>query len=1215
MADATNIAQEWVRSNSGESGSNGASKTAASSANNAAKKLQVAEHRYGREELLHLFSEDTLIPPEMPNLPSIYQTQLIMPLSSMLLTEDEQLALSTGVNSEMAQSLTSPQAGWGGGAYRGGGGGRGGRGRGRGEGAYHRNSNSSYEEAVDRGWGGGGGGGGAEGWGSQPARGKGSRDGNWRSHSQSEDDQDKGERWQTVPSHSEKHHHHRADWKNPKKENREKDSRWMPAWATEGNEPKKPQPSEHPENKPNKAPGAPEKPKPPSSDKGPDLSSPEEPSKQTSAQTSTKHLSKHSDRQDDAPPPSSRPPHPQTLSVTRTMVPSPTVVETPPPAPPRITSPDSVFLASGSGEEEDPMVAVHLEKAAEALLSTEEEEASPSPDLADFSKWYYTDPQGEIQGPFATEDMKEWYDAGYFTMDLRVRRACDPFMLSLGHIGQVWGFFPFTPGCRQQPPIQISEPQWMLLPQQQQQHFIQQQAMFGQQYPLLVPPILSPLQSQVPLAAAESGWSARPKVAVGNATPAAVSKQDQWPDVSSMQQESIWDAPRSKPSTSAGGNGGPSGSKPSTSAGGNGGPSGSKPSISAGGNGGPSGSKPSTSAGGNGGPSGSKPSISAGGNGGPSGKLPGEKEQHQKPLSVTKLEEKMVREEDRKAQELKRKEEERLIEQKLAEEVRRNNLEEKARQLQEERQRDAEEWDRVLSRQDSKGREAEEKARQQEEARRKEEEARRREEEARHREEEARRKEEEARRKKEEARRKEEEARRREEEARRKEEEARRKEEEARREEEVRAAREKQQQAEEQKRRLEEMKRVKLKEQEEENKLLQKMEEQAKEEEARVAQERRHQQQQQQAAPWTHPQGRGGAPSLKTIQQEEEYIQAVEELQHEEVMKVQVKQQQQQQQQAGWKSVSAKPKSFLEIQQEQQKDPAAQRSKNSSNWSAVTSVKQSPPSWTPQANLQSTAAMKFVDDDAAEPSTFWEECARVAKKDQPKAPPTVAPGGKKAEGERVSQPKAAPPKVSSNPSGGPPKKVTAEKDEEKLRRLFSVNTSSSSSTEFNGWCEQELKKFDTDVEADAFISLLVALDNTQEVQDYIKSYLGETRDAQTFAKQFLEKRQKLKTSQPPQAPLSSSPKVSGPRDKSTTTTTPLTMPSALPAQAGSAKSKVPPLQAAQLEEEGGKGGGGGKKKKKNKMQKVNPSDLLGFTVTAPDRPNLGGEMHSVRDAI
>eukprot|EP00731_Ephydatia_muelleri_P015458 Em0008g1178a len=1211
MADATNIAQEWVRSNSGESGSNGASKTAASSANNAAKKLQVAEHRYGREELLHLFSEDTLIPPEMPNLPSIYQTQLIMPLSSMLLTEDEQLALSTGVNSEMAQSLTSPQAGWGGGAYRGGGGGRGGRGRGRGEGAYHRNSNSSYEEAVDRGWGGGGGGGGAEGWGSQPARGRRGpgmetgaltvnqktirtkeNDGRLSHHTQ-RSTIITGQTGRTQRKRTEKRTaagclHGQQRGMNPRSLNHQSILRTNPTRLLVHQRNQSlhhltrdlisRHPRSHPSRQVHRRP----------------LS--------TFLNTLIAKMMLH--------PPSSRPPHPQTLSVTRTMVPSPTVVETPPPAPPRITSPDSVFLASGSGEEEDPMVAVHLEKAAEALLSTEEEEASPvtpsqpiisqsqppslqSPDLADFSKWYYTDPQGEIQGPFATEDMKEWYDAGYFTMDLRVRRACDPFMLSLGHIGQVWGFFPFTPGCRQQPPIQISEPQWMLLPQQQQQHFIQQQAILrchsrlprvaGRLDPRL--PWVMPLQLQCPSKTS------------GLMCPLCSRRASGMP-------------PRSKPSTSAGGNGGPSGSKPSTSAGGNGGPSGSKP------------------------------SISAGGNGGPSGKLPGEKEQHQKPLSVTKLEEKMVREEDRKAQELKRKEEERLIEQKLAEEVRRNNLEEKARQLQEERQRDAEEWDRVLSRQDSKGREAEEKARQQEEARRKEEEARRREEEARHREEEARRKEEEARRKKEEARRKEEEARRREEEARRKEEEARRKEEEARREEEVRAAREKQQQAEEQKRRLEEMKRVKLKEQEEENKLLQKMEEQAKEEEARVAQERRHQQQQQQqAAPWTHPQGRGGAPSLKTIQQEEEYIQAVEELQHEEVMKVQVKQQQQQQQQAGWKSVSAKPKSFLEIQQEQQKDPAAQRSKNSSNWSAVTSVKQSPPSWTPQANLQSTAAMKFVDDDAAEPSTFWEECARVAKKDQPKAPPTVAPGGKKAEGERVSQPKAAPPK---------------EKDEEKLRRLFSVNTSSSSSTEFNGWCEQELKKFDTDVEGesvgvarDQWVwpegrdhecgqregigecgqregisecgqregSVSVAREKGLEVQDYIKSYLGETRDAQTFAKQFLEKRQKLKTSQPPQAPLSSSPKVSGPRDKSTTTTTPLTMPSALPAQAGSAKSKVPPLQAAQLEEEGGKGGGGGKKKKKNKMQKVNPSDLLGFTVTAPDRPNLGGEMHSVRDAI
>ncbi len=33
-----------------------------------------------------------------------------------------------------------------------------------------------------------------------------------------------------------------------------------------------------------------------------------------------------------------------------------------------------------------------------------------------------------------------------------------------------------------------------------------------------------------------------------------------------------------------------------------------------------------------------------------------------------------------------------------------------------------------------------------------------------------------------------------------------------------------------------------------------------------------------------------------------------------------------------------------------------------------------------------------------------------------------------------------------------------------------------------------------------------------EVHDYIKSYLGETKDAHDFAKQFLDKRQKVKSS-------------------------------------------------------------------------------------------------------
>ena len=38
-------------------------------------------------------------------------------------------------------------------------------------------------------------------------------------------------------------------------------------------------------------------------------------------------------------------------------------------------------------------------------------------------------------GPFPSSDMREWFDEGYFTLDLMVRRACDEIMLPLGELG------------------------------------------------------------------------------------------------------------------------------------------------------------------------------------------------------------------------------------------------------------------------------------------------------------------------------------------------------------------------------------------------------------------------------------------------------------------------------------------------------------------------------------------------------------------------------------------------------------------------------------------------------------------------------------------------------------------------------------------------------------------------------------------------------------
>ncbi len=107
-------------------------------------------------------------------------------------------------------------------------------------------------------------------------------------------------------------------------------------------------------------------------------------------------------------------------------------------------------------------------------------------------KWFYKDPQGEIQGeirrgficskcnlntvyctkttpvsplnlllsfcalsgPFSNQEMTEWFQAGYFTMSLLVKRGCDEVFQPLGEIMKIWGRVPFTPGPAP-PPLQV----------------------------------------------------------------------------------------------------------------------------------------------------------------------------------------------------------------------------------------------------------------------------------------------------------------------------------------------------------------------------------------------------------------------------------------------------------------------------------------------------------------------------------------------------------------------------------------------------------------------------------------------------------------------------------------------------------------------------------------------------------------------------------------
>lgn len=55
-----------------------------------------------------------------------------------------------------------------------------------------------------------------------------------------------------------------------------------------------------------------------------------------------------------------------------------------------------------------------------------------SMDHPDAERWFYLDPQNQIQGSFSSEQMAGWFAAGYFTLNLMIKRGCDDKFLPLG---------------------------------------------------------------------------------------------------------------------------------------------------------------------------------------------------------------------------------------------------------------------------------------------------------------------------------------------------------------------------------------------------------------------------------------------------------------------------------------------------------------------------------------------------------------------------------------------------------------------------------------------------------------------------------------------------------------------------------------------------------------------------------------------------------------
>ncbi|XP_018559420.1 GRB10-interacting GYF protein 1 isoform X4 [Lates calcarifer] len=135
-----------------------------------------------------------------------------------------------------------------------------------------------------------------------------------------------------------------------------------------------------------------------------------------------------------------------------------------PPPPPSSAAP---LLPPSGGDTEDDEGMKHLQQEAEKMVASlqdtsleeecftqalqQQQESRNTAAALPLSheaamKWFYKDPQGEIQGPFTTVEMCEWFQAGYFTMTLLVKRGCDEGFQPLGDVIKMWGRVPFAPG-------------------------------------------------------------------------------------------------------------------------------------------------------------------------------------------------------------------------------------------------------------------------------------------------------------------------------------------------------------------------------------------------------------------------------------------------------------------------------------------------------------------------------------------------------------------------------------------------------------------------------------------------------------------------------------------------------------------------------------------------------------------------------------------------
>ncbi|KAM4728956.1 GRB10-interacting GYF protein 2 isoform 5-T5 [Anableps anableps] len=805
-----------------------------------------------------------------------------------------------------------------------------------------------------------------------------------------------------------------------------------------------------------------------------------------------------------------------------------------------------VAYLQDSGVDDDRLAAKTSEKPKPAGLPLTHEAAL---------KWFYKDPQGEIQGPFSNHEMSDWFQAGYFTMSLLVKRGCDEVFQPLGEMMKIWGRVPFTPGpappplqadgdqerlkrqqeltalnlyqlqqlqyqylLRQQYAQALAQQKTLVLnsaPLQQQQQHQQQINMLLQQYQALKisasDSLLPPVTRSLSVPDSGSVWEMQNPSSQASCTPNL-----QPAATSSWEGSSVWDLPIDSVAQA--------------------------------------------------------PTIE-------------QMQQFEKARSAKLELERREAELRAKREEEERKRLEEALRARQEEERKRLEEEELARQKQEEALRLQREQEEAQRRQ----KEEEERKAQEEALRRLEE--RRREEEEKKKREEFLRKQEEERRKQEEL-----------EALRRREEEKRRVEEEAAA---AAAAAALAQQQEEQKRREQEAQRQQE---------LQRQRQQQQEALRRLQQQQQQQQQLaqmklpssskwgQQSANHNHTQN---ALSLAEIQklEEERERQACEE--HRRQQQELLKQQQQAFQQAqqshaklsGWGNVAKQPvitKSLLEIQREEaqqmkqrkeqphQQHPAVAQQTRPQN--RTTSLSNSVWGSVNTSTNWGSDSSSIWGDTHNSNMGFWDEAVKEAVQQPPQT--------KKGNTQKNNKGNA---NLSNSLSGRTSKKVD---EEEKLLKLFQGVSKSQQDT-FMQWCEQTLHTLNTanNLDVPTFASFLKEVDSPYEVHDYIRAYLGDTPESKDFAKQFLERRAKQNANQQKQV----LPKQQQAKQQQQDSV-----------WGGMGSSAIYQSNHTSGQQQRFETVTSGKKKKKQKMVRADPS-LLGFSVNASSERLNMGEIETLED--